>query len=126
MRNVVTLHDGLRALYPEAVVFGAIGTSDVVRELDRARALLGQPAMVGDQSALSVAVSADGVTIWAESPVLTLRFPQLAAIGVDEGSLDVAAVVAGGTLMLSLPLAAPAEASRIADRVMVALAARSA
>ena len=121
MGNVVRLHDGLRALYPEAVVFGGIGTSDVVGELDRLRALLGLSSEPGDQSSLSIAVSAQGVAIWAEAPVLTLRFGQLAAIGVDEGALDLTALVSGRAVRLSIPLAAPAESAHIADRVLGAL-----
>jgi hypothetical protein len=126
MGRVVRLHDGLRALYPEAIVFGGIGTSDAVRELDRIRALLGHSAMTGDQSALSIAVSGDGLVIWAESPVLTLRLGQLAAIGIDDGAMDVTAVVAGRTAAFTVPLATPAEAPHIAERVLVAIAGRSA
>ena len=124
MRTVVKLHDGLRALYPEAIVFGGIGTGDVVRELDRVRALLGTSPITGRTSALSLAVSAEGVVIWAESPVLTLRHGELAAIGIDEGALDVTALVAGRTVRLTIPLAVPAESAQIADRVLVALAGR--
>lgn len=108
------------------VVFGGIGTADVVRELDRIRALLGLAGMTGDLSALSIAVSGDGLVIWGEGPVLTLRLAQLAAIGVDEGAMDVTAVVAGRTVALTVPLALPAEAPHLADRVLVALAGRSA
>lgn len=108
------------------VVFGGIGTADVVRELDGIRALLGLAAMTGDLSALSIAVSGDGLVIWGEGPVLTLRSAQLAAIGVDEGAMDVTAVVAGRTVALTIPLAVPADALHIADRLLVALAGRSA
>ena len=125
VRKIVR-HDGLSALYPGAIVFGGIGTADVVGELDRIRALLGHSPMIGDQSSLSIAVNSAGVTIWAEAPVLALRSAQLAAIGIQEGALDVAAVVAGSTTVLSIPLAAPAEAAQLADRVLAALADRSA
>ena len=118
----IRLHDGLRALYPEAVVFGAVGTSEAVRELDRLRELLNLPPVTGDQSALSIAVSAVGLTIWAECSVLTLRLQQLAAVGVDQGALDVTAVVSGRTATFSLPLAAPAESAQIANGVLAALA----
>jgi hypothetical protein len=119
--EVVRLHDGLRVLYPDAIVFGAIGTSEVLRELDRLRALLGLSAMTGDRSVLSIAVSAEGLTIWAEAPVLTLRLAQLAVIAVDEGTMDVTALVAGRTTTFSVPLAVPAESPHIADRVLAAL-----
>ena len=119
MRNVVRLHDGLRALYPEAIVFGGIGT----RQLDT---IVGNPALVCDGKPLSIAVSADGLVIWADAPVLSLRFSQLAAIGVDDGALDVAAIVAGRAVRFRIPLAVPAEAAHIADRVFAALAGRSA
>jgi len=122
--KVVRLHDGLRALYPDAIVFGAIGTKELVRELDRIRLLLGMARATGNRSALSIAVSAEGLTIWAEAPVLTLRLMQLAAIGVDAGTMDVTAVVSGATTTLSIPLAVPAESEHIADRVMAALAGR--
>ena len=124
--KVVRLHEGLRALYPDAVVFGGIGTTGVVRELDRIRALLGHSAMTGDLSALSIAVSGDGLVIWAESPVLTLRPGQLAAICIDDGAMDVTAVVAGRTAAFTVPLANAAETPNIADRVLVAIAGRSA
>lgn len=126
MGTVVRLHDGLRGLYPEAVVFGGIGTADVVRELDRIRALLSLPASAGDRSVLSIAVSARGLAVWADAPVLSLPLAQVAAIGIDDGAMDVTALVAGRTTGLRVPLAVPAEASRIADRVLVALAGRSA
>lgn len=122
MGEVVRLHDGLRALYPQAVVFGGIGTSDVVRELDRMRALLGSPSEPGDQSSLGIAVDARGVAIWAEAPVLTLRFGQLAAIGVHDEALEITALVAGAVIRVAIPLAVPAEAEHIGDRVLVALA----
>lgn len=103
------------------VVFGGIGTADVVRELDRIRALLGLAAMTGDLSALSIAVSGDGLVIWGEGPVLTLRSAQLAAIGIDDGAMDVTALVAGRTAAFAVPLAAPADAAHLADRLLVAL-----
>ncbi len=117
----IRLHDGLRALYPDAVVFGAIGTSEAVRELNRLRELLDLPPLTGKQSELSIAVSAVGLTIWAECSVLTIRLQQLAAVGVDEGALDVTAIVSGSTTTFSLPLAAPAESAQIANGVLAAL-----
>lgn len=126
MGKVVRLHDGLRALYPNAIVFGGIGTTDVVREFDRIRALLGHSPLACDQSALSIAVSRDGLVIWAEAPVLSLRLSQLAAIGVNESAMDVTALVSGRTASFSVPLTVPAEAPHIADRVLVAVAGRSA
>lgn len=121
MGKVVRLHDGLRALYPDAIVFGCIGTSDAVREFDRIRALLGQSPVADDQSALTVAVTGDGLSVWAESPVLSLRPSHLAAVGIDEGALDVTAVVGGRTAAFAVPLAVPAEAPHIADRIFAAL-----
>lgn len=122
MGNVVRLHDGLRALYPDAVVFGGIGTREVVGALDRVRAILGLSHDTGDRSALTVAVGRDGLAIWAEAPVLTLRRAQLAAIGVDESTLELTALVSGRAVDLAIPLAVPAESAHIADRVLVALA----
>jgi hypothetical protein len=120
--RVVRLHDGLRALYPDAVVFAAVGTGDTVRGIDRLRALRGLGTVVRRTPALSVAVSAEGVVIWGESPLLTLRLSELAAIGVDEGAMDVTALVSGTSVRLLIPLAVPAESAHIADRVIVALA----
>ncbi len=126
MGKVVRLHDGLRALYPDALVFGGIGTTDVVREFDRIRALLGQSPLTCDQSALTIAINRDGLVIWAEAPVLSLRMGELAAIGIDDGAMDVTALVAGRTAAFCVPLAVPAESGHIADRIFAALAARSA
>ena len=122
MRKVVRLHDGLRALYPNAVVFGGLGHGPVAADLDRVRALLGMAAAGAHRRELSIAVSRDGLAVWAQSPVLTLRRSQLAAIGVDEGVIEVTAVVAGATASFSVPLAVPADSSHIADRVLAALA----
>lgn len=122
MGNVVRLHDGLRALYPDAIVFGGIGTSDAVREFDRIRALLGQSPVSDDQSSLTIAITGEGISVWAESPLITLRPSHLAAVGIDEGALDVTAVVAGRTAAFAVPLAVPAEAPHIADRIFAALA----
>lgn len=126
MGKVVRLHDGLRALYPDALVFGGIGTADVVREFDRIRALLGQSPLTCDQSALTIAINRDGLVIWAEAPVLSLRLGELAAIGIDDGAMDVTALVAGRTATFCVPLAVPGESGHIADRIFAALAARSA
>ena len=122
MRKVVRLHDGLRALYPDAVVFGGIGHGSVAADLDRVRALLGMTAAAGHRRALSIAVSAEGLAVWGQAPVLTLRRAQLAAIGVDEGVMEVTAVVGGATASFSVPLAVPADSAHIADRVLAALA----
>ena len=122
MRKIVRLHEGLRALYPDAVVFGGIGRGAVAEELDRVRALLGMTAASGDRSALSIAVGSGGLAVWAQSPVVTLHRSQLGAIGVDEGVMDVTAVVAGKAASFRVPLAAPAESARIADRLLAALA----
>ncbi len=124
MGKVVRLHDGLRALYPEAIVFAGVGTKALAREFDRLRALLGSPRLTGNTSALTIAVSPDGIVIWGEAPVLTLRFSQLAAMGVDDEAMDVTVVVAGSTSSFRIPLAVPTEAAHIADRVLVALAGR--
>lgn len=97
-------------LYPDSFVFGAIGTHE----------------LGGSGVDLTIAVNPDGIVIWAEAPVLSVRFAQVAAIGVDEGALDVAAVVSGKTVRYSIPLAAPAEAAHIADRVLMSLAGRTA
>ena len=126
MGKVVRLHDGLRALYPDAIVFGGIGTADVIAELDRICALLGHSPLSCDQSSLSIAASRDGLVIWAESPVLHLHLGEIAAIGIDEGAMDVTALVSGRTARFSVPLAVPAEAAHIADRVLMALAGRTA
>ena len=122
MRKIVRLHDGLRALYPHAIVFAGVGSRPVARDLDRVRSLLGMPAATGDRTALSIAVSADGLAIWAQSPLITLRPAQLAVIGVDEGVIEVTAIVSGSTASFSVPLAVPAESPHIADRVLAALA----
>lgn len=125
MGKVVRLHDGLRALYPDAIVFAGIGTRTAMLGIDSIRGIRGlrrAPAT----PALSVAVSAEGVIIWGESPLVILRVSELAAIGVTAGVMDVAALVAGRTANLSVPLAVPAESDHIADRIFAALAARSA
>jgi len=122
MRKVVPLHDGLRALYPQAIVFAGVGSKPLARELDRIRGLLGMPALKQNQSSLSIAVSRDGLAIWAQAPVLTLRPAQLAVVAVEEGVMDVTAVVSRATASFSVPLAVPAESSQIADRVLAALA----
>jgi len=122
MRKVVHLHDGLRALHPRAIVFAGVGTRPLARELGRVRALLGMPTLRLDRSPLSIAVSREGLAIWAQSPVITLRPAQLAVVAVDEGVMDVTAIVKGATASFTVPLAVPAESSQIADRVLVALA----
>ena len=45
-----------------------------------------------------------------------------AFIGVDEGVMEVTAVVGGATASFSVPLAVPADSAHIADRVLAALA----
>ena len=126
MGNVVRLHDGLRTLYPHAMVFGAIGTKETLRGIDRARSLLAMPELGRAQPQLSIAVSTDGMTIWGDAPLLSLRLSQLAVVIVDVGVVDVTAVVAGATIHLAIPLAVPAEAAHISDRLWVALSGRRA
>lgn len=122
MRKVIRLHDGVRALYPNAIVFAGVGSTALSREIDRVRGLLGQPAVSSSRSALTVAVSAEGLAIWAQSPLITLRLSQLAALGVAEGVMDVTAIVTGATASFTVPLAVPAESAHIADRVLAAIA----
>ncbi|MBX3098739.1 MAG: hypothetical protein KF761_04095 [Salinibacterium sp.] len=126
MGNVVRLHDGLRGLYPHAIVFSAVGTRDVVRGLDRIRTHLDMPALRRPQPVLSIAASPEGITVWGDAPILSLRLSQLAVVVVDDGAVDVTAVVAGATTRISIPLAVPAEAAHIADRLWVALSGRRA
>lgn len=123
--KVVRLHDGLRALYPDSLVFEGVGSREAMLGIDGIRSIRGL-RRAAPTKALSIAVSAEGVIIWGESPLLILRVSELAAIGVIDGVMDVTALVAGRTTTLSVPLAVPAESEHIADRIFAALAARSA
>lgn len=125
MGKVVRLHDGLRALYPDALVFAGVGTSNALLGIDIIRGIRGLRRAAAT-SVLSIAVSAEGLIIWGESPLVILRVGELASIGVSDGVMEVTALVAGRTASLSIPLAVPAESDHIADRIFAALAARTA
>ena len=76
-----------------------------------------------DGRALTVSLGDGALVIASDAPVLSFRFSQLAAIGVDNGALEVAAIVDGSPVRLELPLADPAEAAYVADRLLDAIRA---